>query len=61
MAKKTFGKFLLCSALVGSAVAGGIALYNKFKSEKDDDFLDFDDDFDDDDFDEDDSTEASMS
>lgn len=49
---KKFGKFLVCSALIGSAVAGGIALYNKFKSSDDDfdddsfDFDDFDDDFD---------------
>ena len=53
MAKKKFGKVLLCSALIGSAVAGGMALYNKYKSSNDDldddDFLDFDDDFDDDD------------
>ncbi len=57
MAKKKFGKVLLCSALIGSAVAGGMALYNKYKSSNDDldddDFLDFDDDFDDDEFDDD--------
>lgn len=57
MAKKKFGKVLLCSALIGSAVAGGMALYNKYKSSNDDldddDFLDFDDDFDNDEFDDD--------
>lgn len=52
MAKK-LGKFLVCSALIGTAVAGGVALYNKFKASNDDfdddsfDFDDFDDDFDD--------------
>lgn len=54
MAKKKIGKVLLCSALIGSAVAGGMALYRKYKASSDDfddDFLDFDDDFDDDDFD----------
>lgn len=58
MAKKKFGKVLLCGALISSAVAGGIALYNKYKDYNsdldDDDFLDFDDDdFDDNDFDDD--------
>ncbi|MCI8668853.1 MAG: hypothetical protein HFI34_04915 [Lachnospiraceae bacterium] len=51
MAKK-LGKVLLCTALIGSAVAGGMALYNKYKSsgdDFDDDSFDFDDD--DDDFD----------
>lgn len=56
MAKK-IGKVLLLSALVGSAVAGGMALYNKYKASSDDfddDFLDFDDDdFDDDDINDD--------
>ncbi len=55
MAKNKFGKVLFCSALIGSAVAGGMALYRKYKASSDDfddDFLDFDDDgFDDDDFD----------
>lgn len=53
MAKKKFGKVLFCSALIGSAVAGGMALYRKYKASSDDfddDFLDFDDDFDDEDF-----------
>lgn len=54
MAKKSIGKALLFSALIGSAVAGGIALYKKFiepVDELDDDFLDFDDeDFDDEEF-----------
>ncbi len=51
MAKK-LGKVLLCTALIGSAVAGGMALYNKYKASDDDfddDSFDFDDD--DDDFD----------
>lgn len=51
MAKK-LGKVLLCTALIGSAVAGGMALYNKYKAsgdDFDDDSFDFDDD--DDDFD----------
>ncbi|MDE7157866.1 MAG: hypothetical protein K2O02_08020 [Lachnospiraceae bacterium] len=50
MAKK-LGKVLLCTALIGSAVAGGMALYNKYKAsgdDFDDDSFDFDDD---DDFD----------
>lgn len=55
MAKKKIGKVLLCSAIIGSAVAGGMALYRKYKASSDDfddDFLDFDDDdFDDEDFD----------
>lgn len=52
MAKK-LGKVLLCTALIGSAVAGGMALYNKYKASDDDfdddsfDFDDEDDDFDD--------------
>ena len=47
------GKFLLFTAAVGAAVAGGLALLNK-KNSNEDDFdedYDFDDDFDDDDFD----------
>ncbi|MBQ3546339.1 MAG: hypothetical protein IJA34_15350 [Lachnospiraceae bacterium] len=53
MAKK-LGKALLFTALAGAAVAGGIAIYNKYKASTDDfddDFLDFDDE--DDDFDDD--------
>lgn len=51
MAKK-LGKALVFTALASAAVAGGIALYNKYKSSSDDfddDFFDFDDE--DDDFD----------
>lgn len=59
MAKK-LGKLLLCTALIGSAVAGGMALYNKYKASSDDfdddlDNFDFDD-FDDDDFDDEDDS-----
>jgi hypothetical protein len=57
MAKK-LGKALLFTALAGAAVAGGMAIYNKYKASTDDfddDFLDFDDEDDDldDDFDDD--------
>lgn len=53
MAKK-FGKALIFTAVAGAIVAGGVALYNKYKASSDDfddDSLDFDDedeDFDDD-------------
>lgn len=50
MSKKA-GKFLFGAALVGAAVAGGIAYLNKCKNEKDtfeDDFDEFQDDFEDD-------------
>lgn len=62
MAKK-FGKFLLGTAVVGAAVAGGIAYINKYKKDMeklDDDFDDFEDEFDDDDlyFDDEDKTEG---
>lgn len=50
MAKK-FGKFLGFAAITAAAVAGGMAIYKKFK-QSDEDFDDFDD-FDDDDFDDD--------
>lgn len=63
MAKK-LGKILVATALVGTAVAGGLALYNKYKAgqdDLDDDFMDFDDDFDDDFEDEDDEDDASRS
>lgn len=63
MAKK-FGKILVATALIGTAVAGGLALYNKYKANQDDiddDFMDFDDDFDDDFEDEDDGDDASRS
>ena len=60
MAKK-FGKILLLGAVAASAVAGGVALFNKYKASSDDfddDFLDYDDfddeDFDDEDFDDED-------
>lgn len=56
MAKK-LGKLLAATAIIGTAVAGGMALYNKYKAREenlDDDFMDFDDDFDDDFEDEDD-------
>ncbi len=62
MAKK-LGKFLAATAIIGTAVAGGLALYNKYKTHEDDlddDFMDFDDDFDDD-LDDDDSEEANRS
>lgn len=48
---KKLGKFIAATAVIGTAVAGGIALYNKYKASQedlDDDFIDFDDDFDDD-------------
>lgn len=62
MAKK-FGKFLLGTAAIGAAVAGGIAYINKYKKDMeklDDDFEDFEDEFDDDDlyFDDDDKEET---
>ena len=62
MAKK-FGKFLLGTAVIGAAVAGGIAYINKYKKDMeklDDDFDDFEDEFDDDDlyFDDEDKTDA---
>ena len=63
MAKK-LGKILVATALIGTAVAGGLALYNKYKANQDDlddDFMDFDDDFDDDFEDDDDEDESSRS
>lgn len=48
---KKIGKVLGFAAIAAAAVAGGMALYNKFKK-SDEDFDDFDD-FDDDDFDDD--------
>lgn len=53
MAKK-LGKALIFTAVAGAVVAGGMAVYNKYKASTDDfddDFLDFDDE--DDDFDDD--------
>lgn len=49
MAKK-FGKALMFTAVASAIVAGGVALYNKYKASTDDfddDFLDFDDEDDD--------------
>ncbi len=64
MAKK-LGKFLAFTAIVGAAVAGGVALFKKYKETSDDfddDFSDFDDDdFDDDFSDEDDEADDSES
>lgn len=51
---KNWGKFLLAGAVIGAAVAGGIAYLNKLNAENDDwdedfdDFDEFDDDFDED-------------
>ncbi len=59
MAKK-LGKALLFTAVASAVVAGGMAIYNKYKASTDDfddDFLDFDDE--DDDFDDDSSDEEA--
>lgn len=57
---KNLGKVLACAAFVGTAVAGGMVVLNKYKALKEnsnDDFEDFDD-FDDlDDMEEDDMEE----
>lgn len=63
MAKK-LGKALIFTAIAGAVVAGGMAIYNKYKASTDDfddDFLDFDDEDDDldDDFDDDFDDEKS--
>lgn len=57
---KNVGKFLLGTAVVGIAIAGGIAYLNKCKETDDtwdDDFEDFDDDFEED-LDDDDSNQT---
>lgn len=52
---KNFGKFLLGTAIVSAAVAGGVAYFHKCRKNDeslDDDFDDFQDEFDDEDLDE---------
>jgi len=49
MSRIKWSKILVGTAVIGSAVAGGIAYFNKYKKSdeySDDDFDDFDDDFD---------------
>lgn len=48
MSKKSFGKILVCFAVIGACIAVGVAYFTKyrdFQKSLDDDFDDFEDDF----------------